>query len=47
MADDHISKQSAVYRIAGMEHALVRKDVVYRTTDAGPLTMDVYARVGR
>jgi hypothetical protein len=43
MADDHISKQSAVYRIAGMEHAVVRKDVIYLTTDAGPLTMDVYA----
>ncbi len=42
MADDHISKRSAVYTIAGMEHAVVRKDVVYLTTDAGPLTMDVY-----
>jgi hypothetical protein len=43
MADDHISKKPAVYRIAGMEHATVRKDVVYRTTGAGPLTMDVYS----
>jgi hypothetical protein len=26
-----------------MERAVVRKDIVYRTTDAGPLTMDVYS----
>ena len=38
MPDDHISQKRAVYRIAGMERAIVRKDVVYRTTDAGPLT---------
>ena len=25
-----------------MERATIRKDVVYRTTDAGPLTMDLY-----
>lgn len=31
-----------VYAIAGMECAATRKDLVYRTTDAGPLTMDVY-----
>lgn len=43
MADDHISKKCAVYRIPGMERAAVRKDVVYRTTATGPLTMDVYA----
>jgi len=43
MPDDHISRKRAVYRIAGMEHALVLKDVVYRTTDAGPLTVDVYS----
>ena len=38
MPQDHISQKRAVYRIAGMERAIVRKDVVYRTTDAGPLT---------
>ena len=43
MPQDHISQKRAVYRIAGMERAIVRKDVVYRTTDAGPLTMDVYS----
>jgi dienelactone hydrolase len=39
---EHISKKPAVCRIPGMENATIRKDVVYRTTDAGPLTMDVY-----
>jgi acetyl esterase/lipase len=43
MPEDHISRKRAVYRIAGMEHALVRKDIVYRTTDAGPLTLDLYS----
>jgi len=46
MPDDHISRKRAVYAIAGMERAAVRKNVVYRTTDAGPLTMDVYAPPG-
>ena len=43
MSPDHISQQRAVYAIAGMERAAVRKDLVYRTTDAGPLTLDLYA----
>ena len=43
MSQDHISQKRAVYRIAGMEHTAVRKDVVYRSTDAGPLTLDVYS----
>ena len=42
MPQDHISQKRAVYDIAGMERAIVRKDVVYRTTDGGPLTMDLY-----
>ncbi len=42
MANTHISEQCAVYTIPGMERADVRKDVVYRTTDAGSLTMDLY-----
>ena len=41
MSQEHISQKRAVYRIAGMERALVRKDLVYHTTDAGPLTLDV------
>jgi hypothetical protein len=40
--DDHISKKRVVYTVAGMERAVLRKDMVYRTTDAGPLTMDLY-----
>ena len=39
---DHLSTKRVVYRIAGMERATVKKDLIYRTTDAGPLTMDVY-----
>ena len=31
-----------MYAIPGMERTDVRKDVVYRTTDAGSLTMDLY-----
>ena len=46
MPEDHISQKRARYRIAGMERAIVRKDVVYRTTDAGPLTMDLYSPGG-
>jgi hypothetical protein len=42
MSQDHISQKRAVYTIAGMERADIRKDVVYRTTDAGPLTLDLY-----
>ena len=42
MPQDHISQKRAVYHIAGMERAIVRKNVVYRTTDAGPVTMDLY-----
>lgn len=42
LPDDHISKKRAVYSIAGMERATVRKDIVFGTTDAGPLAMDVY-----
>ena len=32
-----------MYAIAGMERAAVRRGLVYRTTAAGPLTLDVYA----
>ena len=41
--DDHMSKKRVVYHIPGMERAAIQHDVVYRTTEAGPLTMDVYA----
>lgn len=31
-----------MYAIPGMERAAVQHDIVYRTTDAGPLTLDCY-----
>ena len=39
---DHISKRVVVYRIPGMDGVKVRRDVEYRATDAGALTMDIY-----
>jgi acetyl esterase/lipase len=39
---DHVTKKPLVYRIPGMEAARIRRDVEYRTADAGPLTMDLY-----
>jgi len=37
-----LSKRVLVYGIPGMENIEVRQDIAYRTTDDGPLTMDVY-----
>jgi hypothetical protein len=39
---DHISKKVVVYQIAGMDAVRVRRDIEYRVTDAGVLTMDLY-----
>jgi hypothetical protein len=39
---DHISKRRVVYSIPGMEDVDVRRDVQYRASDAGGLTMDIY-----
>lgn len=39
---DHISKKVVVYRIPGMDTITVRRDVGYRASDAGALTMDIY-----
>jgi dienelactone hydrolase len=39
---DHISKKVVVYRIPGMEAVKVQRDVAYRATRAGALTMDIY-----
>lgn len=39
---DHISKKRVVYQLPGMNAVTVRRDVEYRTTDAGVQTMDVY-----
>lgn len=38
----HISKRLVVYRVADMDKVLVRREVTYRATEAGPLTMDLY-----
>jgi acetyl esterase/lipase len=39
---DHISKKRVVYTMPGMDAVTVRRDVPYRITDAGALTMDLY-----
>jgi hypothetical protein len=39
---DHISKKVVVYRIPGMDGVKVCRDVEYRATRAGALTMDIY-----
>jgi dienelactone hydrolase len=43
LPDDHISKKRVVYQIAGMERAVVRRELIFRTTDDGPLTLDLYS----
>jgi hypothetical protein len=40
--EDRISKSVVVYRIPGMESVTVRRDVEYRASEAGALTMDIY-----
>jgi hypothetical protein len=40
---DHISKRMVVYQVPGMEAVTIRRDVEYRGTDAGALTMDLYS----
>jgi acetyl esterase/lipase len=37
-----VARKQVVYRIPGMDDVAVRRDVVYKTTAAGPLLMDVY-----
>ena len=39
---DHITKKNVVYHILGMDAVTIRRDVEYRATDAGALTMDLY-----
>jgi hypothetical protein len=39
---EHISKRVVVYRTPDMDGVRVRRDVEYRATDAGALTLDVY-----
>ena len=37
-----ISKKKVVYEMPGMDAVTIRRDVEYRETDAGALTMDIY-----
>ncbi|MGH9834027.1 MAG: alpha/beta hydrolase [Blastocatellia bacterium] len=39
---DHITKKTVVYQMPGMDAVTIRRDVEYRSTDAGALTMDIY-----
>lgn len=41
-----IAKKAVVYRIPGMDAVTIRRDIPYRTTDAGELTMDIYSPPG-
>jgi hypothetical protein len=38
-----IAKKTVVYQIPGMEDVSLRRDIVYRTTAAGDLTLDLYS----
>jgi len=38
-----ITRKTAVYEIPGMEAVSLRRDIVYRTTAAGALTLDFYS----
>ena len=40
--EDRVSKSVVVYRIPGMDRVKVRRDVEYRASEAGALTMDIY-----
>jgi hypothetical protein len=37
-----ITKKRVVYQIPGMDAVIIRRDVEYRATDAGTLTLDIY-----
>lgn len=39
---DDVTKRRVVYHISGMGAVTIRRDVEYRATDAGALTMDLY-----
>jgi hypothetical protein len=39
---DHITRKTVVYQAPGMEAVNVRRDVAYRETEAGALTLDLY-----
>jgi hypothetical protein len=39
---DEMAKRGPVYALPGMDEVTVRRDLTYRTTERGPLAMDVY-----
>lgn len=39
---EDMTTKRIVYRTSGMDSVKIRRDVEYRTTDEGPLTMDIY-----
>ncbi len=41
-ARHEITLKKVLYEIPGMDRAAVRRDIEFRTTEAGPLTMDAY-----
>jgi acetyl esterase/lipase len=41
-ARHEITLRKVLYEIPGMDRATIRRDIEFRTTEAGPLTMDVY-----
>lgn len=43
---DHISRRRVVYRLRGADAVTVRRDVEYRSTGDGALTMDIYRPPG-
>ncbi len=42
MAPTDLAKLTVLYTIPGVEEVTIRRDETYRTTESGPLTMDVY-----
>ena len=47
MSPADLAKLTVLYTIPGVESVTVRRDEPYRTTETGPLTMDVYYPPGR
>ena len=42
MAPADLAKLTVLYTVPGMEEVTIRRDVTYRTTETGPLAMDLY-----
>ena len=42
MSPADLAKLTVLYTVPGIDEVTIRRDETYRTTDAGPLTMDVY-----